>query len=52
MKTFILDVNTPVMIDALKSLGYVYKVKPGKQFDEIKRDGFSEVFLKKMILEQ
>lgn len=47
MKTFILDVNTPVMIDALKSLGYVYKVKPGKQFDEIKRDGFSEVFLKK-----
>ncbi|MBP2058703.1 hypothetical protein J2Z60_001892 [Lactobacillus colini] len=43
MKNFILDVNTPVMIDALKSLGYVYKVKPGKEFSEIKRDGYSEI---------
>ncbi len=43
MKNFILDVNTPVMINALKSLGYVYKVKPGKKFTEVPKDGFSEI---------
>lgn len=43
MNSYILDVNTSVMINGLKKLGYVYKVKPGDTFEEKKEDGYSSV---------
>ncbi|WP_071131078.1 ATP-grasp domain-containing protein [Enterococcus timonensis] len=43
MKNYIIDVNTDVLIDALKKKGYVYKVKKGKNFSINEEDGYASV---------
>lgn len=43
MKSYIIDVGTPVLINALSKFGHVFKVKPGKEFSIHEKENYTEV---------
>ncbi len=45
MKNFIIDVGTPIFIDALSKFGHVFEVKSGKEFSVNERLNYTEVIL-------